>query len=201
MRLLQGDQPSCSCKLPAKILIWPRVKDEERAPAWVYLLPKGPCSPWGWAAASANVVFRRAGAWGRLAASVPAQPTACRVRLLQPGTHTCPAQGSTAGHPWPVLLNNPILPNAYTASEGYFTDVAKPNPQALGFSRAALKVLKLDTPQVPVESLMGPCSMQCQGWACWGSCLGLQRFRGLLGTVMGLWQRAAGRDRAGWQWH
>lgn len=37
------------------------------------------------------------------------------------------------------------LPNEHTVSVGYFTDVAKPNPQTLGFARAALKVLTLQT--------------------------------------------------------
>lgn len=33
-----------------------------------------------------------------------------------------------------------------------------------------------------------------------GSNLGPQRYRGLLGTVAGLWQRVAGRARASWHW-
>lgn len=36
VRLLQGDQP---CKLPAQTLKWPKVEEEEKAPAWVYLIP------------------------------------------------------------------------------------------------------------------------------------------------------------------
>lgn len=135
-----------------------------------------------------------------LAVSVPPQPTAYRVRPLQPGKPTCPVQGSTAGHPWSIILSNSILPDAYTASGGYFTDAAKPNPHALGFARAARNVLTPDTWQVPMESLTRPCSMRCQGWTRHGSHLGPQRYRGLLGTVAGLWQRVAGRDRAGQQW-
>lgn len=54
VRLLQGDQP---CKLHTKTLIWPKVKEEEKAPAWVYLIPMGPSSLWGWGATSANILL------------------------------------------------------------------------------------------------------------------------------------------------